>query len=111
MSAAAAVKEALWLRKVLPDLGVTVGAVSINCDNQAAISLMQNPIASARSKHIDVMHHFARERVARGEIEFKYISTDTMLADCMTKPLPVIKFVGFREGMGVKSRLRGSVEM
>ena len=103
MSAAASVKEALWLRKVLPDFGIETSCVNIVCDNQAAIKLLKHPIASARSKHIDVLHHFARERVALGEVLFTYISTEENVADGLTKPLPVAKFEFCRNGMGVIS--------
>jgi hypothetical protein len=65
MRAAAAVKEALWFRKLAGDIGFEIGGVQILCDNQGAIKLLKHPIASQRSEHTDVLHHFARERVAR----------------------------------------------
>ena len=65
MAAAAATKEALWLRNLMNDLRQTVSTVTIWADNQGAVKLLKNPITSLRSKHIDVIYHFARERVAR----------------------------------------------
>jgi hypothetical protein len=102
MAAAAAVKEGLWLRKLLTSLGLKGDVIHINCDNQSAIKLLKNPIFSARSKHIDIMHHFARERVLRREVAFHYISTQKMLADVMTKALPQSKHEECCIGMGVK---------
>ncbi len=52
MAAAFAVKEALWIRKLLPDLGIKINVVCIMCDNQGTIKLLKNPVASNRSKHI-----------------------------------------------------------
>lgn len=102
MSAASAVKEALWLRKLLTDFESDVTKpVVIYCDNQAANKLLLNPIVSARSKHIDVLHHFARERVARREVEFKYCKSEDMIADYLTKPVPEHKHVLCCKGMGV----------
>ena len=85
MAAAAATKEALWLRKLFGDLQKTVGTVTIRADNQGAIKLLKNPITSLRSKHIDVIYHFARERVVRKEVAFEYTKTEHMIADYLTK--------------------------
>jgi hypothetical protein len=56
---------------------------------------------SARSKHIDVQYHMVRERIMRGEVRMQYISTNEMVADCMTKALPPAKFAWCREHMGM----------
>ncbi|KAJ9525587.1 hypothetical protein QJQ45_003387 [Haematococcus lacustris] len=91
MAASGAVKEAVWLRKLMQDLGLPGTCVNLMCDNQAALQLLNNPMASTRSKHISVHHHFARERAARGEVMFTYCSTSEMVADVMTKPLAAVK--------------------
>ncbi len=103
MAAAAAVKEGLWLRKLLTDLGQPTSALKIFADNQSAIKLLRNPISSMRSKHIDIAHHFARERVMRGEIAFSYISTTDQVADIFTKALPAAKLRECRADMGLKA--------
>ena len=101
MAEAHAAKEALWLRKLLADLGMAVPTIKIMADNQSAIKLANNPVTSARSKHIDVLYHFVRERVARREVEFEYVPTAKMVADSLTKAVPEEKFVFCRESMGV----------
>ena len=101
MSAAQAIKEALWLRKLLPELGVHVSTVDMFCDNQGCVHILKNPAITSRSKHIDVLHHFARERVIRGEVRISYINTQDMVADCMTKPVPVPKFQFCCKHMGM----------
>ncbi len=102
MAAAAAVKEALWLRKLTSDFGQEPGITTIYCDNQATLNLLKHPVSSARSKHIDVLHHFAKERVIRQEVSFAYIRTDDNVADSLTKPLPEHKFLASLNGMGIR---------
>jgi transposase InsO family protein len=101
MSASMATKEALWLRKLFSDFDCPVGTVPIISDNQAALSLLKNPISSNRSKHIDVIFHFARERVARGEVSFSYVNTNFNWADVFTKALPPHKFAACINGIGL----------
>jgi hypothetical protein len=97
MAAAAAVKEALWLRKLLSDLQLLTRPVSILADNQSAIKLLKNPINSGRSKHIDVQYHFARERVDLREVEFEFIGSEEMV----TKAVPEHKHRFCKRGMGL----------
>lgn len=101
MAAAAAIKEALWMRRLLAELGQDPGTIAIKADSQSAIKLLKNPIISMRSKHIDVIYHFARERVAKKDVAFEYIRTDYMAADSLTKALPASKFDFCRTAMGV----------
>ncbi|KAJ9534056.1 hypothetical protein QJQ45_002051 [Haematococcus lacustris] len=78
-----------------------VQPVTIMCDNEAALTLVKHPIASARSKHIDVLHHFVRERVARGELVFKFCGSAATVADVFTKALPSVKFQFCKADMGM----------
>jgi hypothetical protein len=93
LSAAQTVKEALWFRKLGDDLGLDFGTVEILCDNRGpALCLLKHPIASQRSKHIDIIQHFARERVARKEVSFFYCRTEDQKADILIKALTPGKF-------------------
>eukprot|EP00963_Diacronema_lutheri_P005231 scaffold408_cov347-Pavlova_lutheri.AAC.5 len=87
MAASAATKEALFLRKILNDVGFGPQCVTINCDNQGAINLTKNALTVSRTKHVDITHHFVRNPVNRGELSFKYIQTEEQLADFLTKAL------------------------
>ena len=101
-AASAATKEALWLRSLFSGLGIAPpGAVMIKTDNQASLSLLKHPIASQRSKHIDVIYHFSREKVLRGDVNFTYVPTQDMVADIMTKPLTASVFKTLRAKMGM----------
>jgi hypothetical protein len=57
-------------------------------DNQSAMVLASRAKNhSERTKHISVRYFFVHERVAKGEALLKYLRTQDMLADVLTKPL------------------------
>lgn len=87
MAAAAAAKEGLYLRKLLHDLSFGARRITIYCDNQGAVSLTKNALTVSRTKHVDIAHHFVRNRVSRGELQLEYIRTSEQLADFLTNSL------------------------
>ena len=92
----------VWLRRLFGGLGLDVNTPTrIYEDNQGAIEISKNPKHHDRTKHIDVCHHFVRERVASNEVEVLYCHTDEMTADIMTKGLGTTKYRKFRDGLGV----------
>ena len=98
----AAAQEVIWLRRLVTSLGIRSDTpTKIYEDNQSAIDIAKNPKHHGRTKHIDVCHHFIRERVASNEIVVPYCETGDMTADIMTKGLGTIKFRKFRDAMGV----------
>jgi hypothetical protein len=81
-------KEAIWLRQLLADVGyVQEEATSIMCDNQGCIQLAKNPMNHSRTKHIDIQHHFIKEKLETEEICLSYCPTEHMIADLLTKTL------------------------
>ena len=53
-----AIKEAIWLGRLLDELGVGHKQISIFYDSQSAICLAKNPLFHVCTKHIDVRYHF-----------------------------------------------------
>jgi hypothetical protein len=90
MAMTQAAKEAIWIRRLIRELGSTLDAVTLFGDNQGAISLARNTVFHYRTKHIDVQYHFIRERVADGTIDLQYLATDQMVADILTKASPPV---------------------
>jgi len=105
VAAAMATKEALWLPKILSELGVDGDTVPMGEDNQACLALVNNPEATGRSKHVDVTYHMVRDYVERGEVAFYILPSAEMPADGMTKPLPAPAFITFRGVISVGSDL------
>ena len=52
-----------------------------------AIHLAKNPATTPNSKHIDIRHHFIRERVANSEFKVVYVPSEEQHADFFTKSL------------------------
>lgn len=100
-----AVREALWLKRLLFDLGYTSNATVLYGDNQGALGLAKNDVISERTKHIDVKFHFIKEHIKNGNIKNVYIPTTEMVADIMTKALEVKKHRTFIKAMGMSPGL------
>ncbi len=102
-AASAATREALWLRQVLPVFGIPCTPLVIKCDSQGALSSLKNPQISQRTKHIDVIHHFVRERAEMGQVKFEFVHGRDNVADVLTKPLPKHKHVWCCQQLGMLS--------
>lgn len=87
-------QEGLWLRHLLQELDSSAVSqtTKIFCDNKGAVDLAKEGGYRRRSKDIDVRHHFLRELVKKGEIFIIKTTTQKMIADDLTKPLPRPKF-------------------
>ena len=62
-------QEAVWLKRLLNSINaIPPGPVVIMEDNQGAIAIARNPVAHARTKHIDIRFHYIREAIQDGTI-------------------------------------------
>jgi hypothetical protein len=77
--------------------------VTVRCDNKAALSLCKDHKEGQRVKYIDVIHHFARDRVANGELSFVYCKSEENVSDCLTQALSRPLFERGLEGLGMVS--------
>ena len=99
MALSSAAQEAVWLRRLLNDIGLTQETPSlIYEDNRGAIQLSKNAKFHNRTKHIDISFHFVREKVNDQVINCQ---TEDIMADIMTKPVSKVKFEKFRSMMGI----------
>lgn len=81
-------KEVLWFKQLLCELGfnyLVPSPITIYCDNQGAIHMSKGVLLSERTKHIDIAHHFIKDCVKNGDVEFKYVETNENAADVLTK--------------------------
>ena len=104
MAAAAGCQEALWLRKVLRDIGHPPSSPTVMFgDNKAALALLHNvDMMPSRVKHIDNRHHACKEQVQLGNVAYSFCPSLTNLADCLTKAVPRAALESQRSAMGLK---------
>ena len=92
LSLAQAAKEAMYVSRLVRELGVTLddSRITIQCDNKQTIRLVNADIALLQTKlrHVDIHNHWLRQEAARKRIQVVYTPTDDMIADGLTKTLP-----------------------
>jgi Reverse transcriptase (RNA-dependent DNA polymerase) len=97
-----AVRETMWLRKALLELGLgQKEPTTVFQDNSAAIAWSEEFAYTKRSKHIDVRYHFSAEQVRHGNVIVKFVGTKYMFADSLTKPLSGQDWKRQRERLGL----------
>ncbi|MCO5579070.1 hypothetical protein L7F22_032922 [Adiantum nelumboides] len=94
-------KEAIWLGRLVADLGIKVDMPELYCDSQSAIQLAKNPVFHSKTKYIDVKYHFIRKVLEDKQIQLMKIHTKDNPADLLTKGLPGEGFVHCRELLGI----------
>jgi Reverse transcriptase (RNA-dependent DNA polymerase) len=92
-AASTAADECIYFANLLQELGYELGATPLMCDNESAANIVRNPVVNDKSKYAELHAHYVRERVDRGEIKVINVSTEVMVADCMTKALTPQKHV------------------
>ena len=103
IAASLATQKAMWLRSLLVDLKFVQGKPTIIFeDNQGAVTLSKNQSYHARTQHVDIKHHFVRDKFESGEIILTYCSTNYMLVDMPTRALPRTPFERFRTFLTMK---------
>jgi hypothetical protein len=104
MALALGIKEAIWLRRLLGEIGMPQGgATPVFVDNQSCIKLAKNPENHQLTKHIDTQYHFTRQEVERGTIHLEFCPTKGMVADFLTKPVNKEQHVRCAEASGVSA--------
>ena len=59
----------------------------------------------ARTRYIEVYHHYVRDKVEDGTIRLDYLDTKGMLADMLTKPLQKAEHTKLTTLLGLRRRI------
>lgn len=95
-------QEVVRLRGLLQSINISQSdSTPLYCDNKGATDLAVKQIYHARTKHVEVQHHWIREKVSEGIIKLIHIPSDLMKADLLTKALHPSLFLKFRQMSGL----------
>ncbi len=101
-----AVRNVIWWKRLFQTVtfdpfatpyGTGPHGYTAGCDNLQTIRLLtaQTPKLHTKLRHVDIYHHWLREKVQEGEIDIEHVPTGEMIADGLTKPLPRQKHEAF----------------
>ena len=95
-------RQAMWIKMLLTELGLTLKAIPIYGDNQGSIFIGSNPVRERRTKHIDICYHYVRQCIEDKQVELMFIEGSNNPADMFTKNLGINKFSQFRAQLGLE---------
>jgi hypothetical protein len=104
VACSAATQDAVWLKNFLYHLKILKSAsdpMTIYCDNTAAIAVAKDPKYHGKNKHIKMRYHYIREAITEQYVILKHISTNSMVADPLTKPIARDVFVRHVRSLGL----------
>ena len=84
------------MKQTLKDYGIHLKQVPLYCDNESAIKIANNLVQHSKTKHIQILHHFLRDHVWKGDISIEHVRTEEQLADIFTKSLDEKRFSKLR---------------
>jgi hypothetical protein len=89
--------DLLFVRNLLLYQGYDVPALFLFQDNMSTIALCEKGGAGHRTKHIRIRNFYVKERIDDGEVVIRWMQTEMMLADVLTKPLQGGAFKKFKD--------------
>ena len=93
--------EGIWIKGLLGELGLRLGTVRWNQDNQATIAIINSEKNIDKGKHVMIKIFYLRELVEKGDIKLIYTESARMVADIFTKPLATPTFLRLRDELGL----------
>jgi hypothetical protein len=96
---ASAAREVLWCRNFLQELGLGQNdSTAILQDNKSCITIAESYRQHPGVKHIDIRHHFIRDRIKQNQIKLE------KMGDIFTKQLPFPVFKKHRDRLCMNFR-------
>ena len=94
--------EGIWLERLMRELGIlTSEPMKVFCDNQSAINIAKTLMHHDRTNHVEIDHHFIKEKIENGTVSLLYTPTSQQIADILTKALPRKNFEDLSTKLGL----------
>ena len=93
-------KEALWMIKLLEELGLKQEKYVVYSDSQSIIHLSKNSTFHSRLKRINVRYHWIRDVLESKQLYLEKIPTSENGSDMLTKCLPKEKLEACKQRTG-----------
>ena len=88
----------VWGKQFIQELGFTQMTIEIGVDNKCSMHLLAQGTGSfKRAKHIKVRFFWVKDLIDEGEVILKYIASEELVADLLTKALTGSKFKYLRK--------------
>jgi len=75
------------MKQYLEDYGIFLYHISLKCNNTSAINLTKNLVLHSKIKHIEILHNFIRDQIARGDCTIECVNTNDQLTFIFNKHL------------------------
>ena len=101
-------KEAVWLKKLLMELGVvpaSLSPITLYCYNSGAVAQSKEPRNHGKGKHVERKYHLIRDIVQRGDVTVTKIAIANNLANPFTKALPQKVFDRHLDSLGLRCNI------
>ena len=86
----ATAKEQLWWTRFFEEIDLDLGhTIESECDKMQTIRILtsNNSQFTTKLRHLDVHHHWLRQKIQTGKIHAKWSSTTNILSDGLRKTL------------------------
>jgi hypothetical protein len=89
--------EGLWCKLYLEEQGEDVGMLTVEQDNQSAMSLFDRGYSNSdKTRHLHIRHFWIKDMVKSGLVQIVYTPTAEISADILTKALQGSAFRSLR---------------
>ncbi|CEG48170.1 FOG: Transposon-encoded proteins with TYA, reverse transcriptase, integrase domains in various combinations [Plasmopara halstedii] len=103
VAASETARELLGIQEMLKEVGLApTQPMTMHVDNQATIRQIEGETSSLEARHIDVRLKFVKDFARRGVVEMRYVRSELMLADLLTKALDQHKLAELRALVGLR---------